>query len=141
MTNTTNAVTVEQANEPKQMTWQDKLEDGLATAYVVMHFVPLVTSIGWLIYLIGGMQDSWLNVLAPFVLLGMVSAVLTHPIRILWSAIQRIARGFWVPLTSVPFFPANLVASALGGGIMATVSLGLLLFAPAAVTLYYFFEE
>ena len=102
------------AADQKPKNWSDKLGDVLATAYIVMHFVPIATSICWLIYFISGQNDDLMYILAPIMLVGMVS---------------------------VPFFPANLVASALCGGIMVTLCLGLILFAPAVLPLYFFFEE
>ena len=129
------------AADQKPKNWSDKPGDVLATAYIVMHFVPIATSICWLIYFISGQNDDLMYILAPIMLVGMVSALLTHPIRIIGFALKRVGMGFWTPLVSVPFFPANLVASALCGGIMATLCLGLILFAPAVLPLYFFFEE
>ena len=139
MTTATTPETTAADQKPKN--WSDKLGDVLATAYIVMHFVPIATSICWLIYFISGQNDDLMYILAPIMLVGMVSALLTHPIRIIGFALKRVGMGFWTPLVSVPFFPANLVASALCGGIMATLCLGLILFAPAVLPLYFFFEE
>lgn len=125
----------------EKKSWTDRLGDIWATTYVVLHFVPLLSTVAWIIYFIAGCNDDLLTYLAPVMALGSLCALLTHPIAILWSMIKRIAYAFWRPLVYVPVIPMNIAASALCGGIMATLCLGALLVVPGALTLYYFFSE
>ena len=53
------------AADQKPKNWSDKLGDVLATAYIAMHFVPIATSICWLIYFISGQNDDLMYILAP----------------------------------------------------------------------------
>lgn len=135
--NTTYAATV---TENGKKDWTDSLANILATTYAALHFVPILTSIAWILYFATGQNYNLMYVLAPIIFIGLVSALITHPIRIIWFAVKRIAYALWRPLLYVPI-PLNLVASAVCGGLTATLCIGLIVFAPGALTLYYFLEE
>lgn len=125
----------------EKVSLRERLGNIAATAYVVMHFVPILTSVCWILYFCFGQNDTLLKYLAPVMLLGIVCTLVTHPIAIPWACLKRIGYAFWRPFVGIPLIPMNIAAAAVCGGLMMTLCLGAILFAPGALSLYYFFAK
>ncbi len=118
-----------------------RLSDIFSNVYIILHFVPILTTIAWIIYFIFGQNDAMMSVLGPIILIGSASAVITHPIKILLLVLKKVGGAFLAPVIGFPIFPFNLMVAALCGGIAVTIFLAMMIFAPAILPLYYFFTD
>ena len=114
-----------------------ELLDNIAITCV---FLPLVTTLAWIIYAIPGLP-IWIAdfVLAPMMIVGWVATLISCPLKLLKLLGKMVGKPFLLGLR-FPIIPANFLIAMflLAGGL--TVFAGLLIFAPALVTIVNFFK-
>lgn len=114
-----------------------QLLDNIAIACV---FLPLITSLAWLIYAIPGLP-IWITdfILVPMMIVGWVATLISCPLKLLKLLGKMVGKPFLAGLR-FPIVPANVVIALflLSAGITAFI--GLLIFAPALVTIINFFK-
>lgn len=124
------------------------MEDGKLTfgeiVYISRYFLPIITTIGWMIALIfNAIEGTFLmNFSLVLVGIGLVSALTVCPLKLLMLPLKYAGRGFAICRSFIPVYGvADLFAAVFGasGGFIigAFIVLGL----PAVFTIKKFFIE
>lgn len=109
---------------------------------IVCHFLPLTSTIAWLLY--WALEPSrmlFYSLIAPLLLLGWCAALIARPVQFF-----KIVIGFTVAAGSFgwgicPFFPLCIVTAVMGLYLGLNLSVGAVVVAPAAITLYCFIKD
>ena len=126
--------------ERQQMSSEDRAAEFLSTTYIVLHFVPIIASICWIIYFACGQGDALAQVLSPILLVGYAGVVLTRPFKTIVWALKIVGRATFGTLCNV-MFPVNLVAAVFAFLFSLLFVMGVVFFVPAALTLYFLFVD
>lgn len=137
MTNTTTYTNTAYATAPKRKT---DFAEIWAIITMVCAFLPLISTLAWLLYAIPGMPIFVTDyILVPMMFIGWGATVLSCPLKLLKLIGKMVLKPFLAGLC-IPILPINLFLACLFGGAGACALLALLAFAPAIVTLVNFFK-
>ncbi len=127
--------------ERQQLSGEDRVIEFFGNAYIVLHFVPIIASIVWIIYFACGQGEALAQWLSPILLIGYAGVVLTRPFKTIVWALKIVGRATFGTLCNC-LFPFNLVAAAFVFFCALLFVMGVVFFIPAALTLYFlFFDE
>ena len=140
METTTNQISVEQT-VPEQSTFERILETW-AMIRMICHFVPVLTSLGWLIYSCTNPSDGvFAFLLAPMIVVGLLAAIIATPWQFIKAAFKLMLTGWKLGWTLCPFFPTCIGTALLGAALGAAGGVMLMVYIPAAITIYNFFKD
>ena len=106
----------------------------------VCAFLPLVTTLAWLLYGIPGMPIAVMDFgLVPMMFIGWIATLISCPLKVLKLIGKMVGKPFLAGLC-IPILPVNLFLACLFGGAGACALAALLIFAPGIVTLTHFFK-
>ena len=114
----------------------ENLADKFRALRSICCFLAVLSTIGFIMFLsTSSVTDAGYALSGIFMLVGCVSALLACPMRFLEIIVGLAAGGFSIGL----FFA--LIGSIVGGGIGLALGVALLIYAPAFVTIPYYFKE
>ncbi len=124
------------------------MEDGKLTFweifYVARYFLPILTTIGWILVYIFQKVDS--EILAGIILsimgIGFISALTVSPIKLIMFIFKSIIRGFQICRSFIPVYGlADLFAATIGAGLGFMFGVIVVFGVPAVFTISKFFNE
>lgn len=135
-----NQNTIEQT-APAQSTWE-RIMDAWMLIRVGCHFVPVLTSLAWLItYCTNPSDGVFTFLLAPLIVIGLLAAVIATPWQFIKAAFKLMITGWKLGWTLCPFFPTCIGTAFLGAALGAIGGMALMIYVPAVITIYNFFKD
>ena len=132
MTNTIYTTTASKSKTDFAAAWEN-----IST---VCAFLPLITTLAWLLYAIPGMPIFVTDfILVPMMCIGWIATLISCPVKVLKLIGKLVGKPFLTGLC-IPILPINLFLACLFGGAGACALAALLIFAPGIVTLTHFFK-
>jgi hypothetical protein len=120
----------------------EKIAELRARVHAVCHFLPLAVSVAWLLFYLTNPANLVVNVFfAPVMIVGWVAALLATPLKFIVMTFKLIAGGWTVGFCVFPFFPMCFLTGFIGAVLGFGASVMIALYAPAAVTIFAFFEK
>ena len=119
----------------------EKVAETWAMIRAICHFVPIVSSLGWLVAWAIPNDTLFTYVLMPLIAIGLLAAILAAPLQFLKTAFSLTIGGWTLGWTLCPFFPMCFTTAFIGAGLGLTAGLALAIFAPAAITIYNFLKD
>lgn len=118
------------------------LKNILSLIRTICHFLPLLTSLVWIIH-------STLNpsnfiadyLLLPIALIGWGSALIARPLKFFTTALKLVIGGWTIGWAICPFFPMCILTALIGALVGFFAILVILVYAPAVITILCFVKD
>lgn len=140
----------EATNTPKTPSAKDRvMEDGkltfLEVLYVARYFLPVLTTIGWLLVFLlqeSSVPDFVAYILLGIIVIGFISALTVSPIKFIKFIFTSTIKGFHIVRGFIPFYGlADLFAAIFGVGLGFMFGVTVVFGIPAVFTITKFFKE
>ncbi len=140
----------EESKTPKTPSAKDRvMEDGKLTflefLYVARYFLPVLTTIGWiLVFLLPEslVPDFVAYILLGIIVIGFISALTVSPIKLIKFIFTSTIKGFHIVRGLIPFYGlADLIAAIVGTGFGFSFGVFIVFGLPAVFTIAKFFNE
>ncbi len=140
----------EESNTPKAPSAKDRvMEDGkltfLEVLYVARYFLPVLTTIGWLLVFLlqeSSVPDFVAYILLGIIVIGFISALTVSPIKFIKFIFTSTIKGFHIVRGFIPFYGlADLFAAIFGVGLGFMFGVTVVFGIPAVFTITKFFKE
>ena len=106
------------------------------------HFLPILTSVAWLIHTVFDPSNFVSDyILVPLLFIGWISALLARPLKFIKVAFCLVTGGLSIGWTICPLFPMCIATAGIGLALGATAALFIVAYAPAAITIYCFIKD
>ena len=107
------------------------------------YFIPIITTVAFLVYAIGGIQDGSLASIILIILMaiGWIAALITGPMRIIKLFVKWTWGGCKFGFNICPFIPLCFFTACMGFCFGFGIMSAIFNVVPAAITLYYYFNE
>ena len=126
--------------ETTNKTFLQKLAEVWAIVYTACHFIPLISSLAWIIYYTMNPSNFVVNyILFPLMVIGWVAATIARFPAFLSLMGKCVGMG-----TSIGFifiFPFNLAFMLVGMAFGLALAGGIAIYAPAVVTIFCFVKD
>lgn len=120
----------------------EKVAEAWAMIRDVCHFVPVICSLVWIIYYAFDPSNFVADyILFPLVMAGWVAALIACPLQFIKVAFKLVVGGWTIGWTICPLIPMCFGTALAGAAVGLCAALMLVVFAPAAITIYNFFKD
>ena len=138
----------EENNTAKTPSAKDRvMEDGKLTfweiLYVARYFLPVLTTIGWIIGFTLGIDGGFFEVFSMILVgIGLISAITVSPLKFIKFIFTSTIKGFHILRGFIPFYGvADLVAAIFGTAFGFMFGVIVVFGLPAVFTIAKFFNE
>ena len=134
-------MTINNPASEKQITFE-KIAEAWAMVRAVCHFVPVICSLVWILYYTLNPSNFVADyILFPLVMAGWIAALIACPLQFLKVAFKLMIGGWTIGWTICPLIPMCFATALFGAALGLMGGLALVVFAPAAITIYNFFKD
>ena len=140
----------EESNAPKTPSAKDRvMEDGKLTflefLYVARYFLPILTTIGWILIFLfteSAVPDFVAYIIIAITAIGFISALTVSPIKFIKFIFTSTIKGFHIVRGLIPFYGlADLIAALFGVSLGFMFGVTVVFGIPAVFTIAKFFKE
>ena len=126
----------------KTQTTFEKLGEIWGMTRAICHFVPVICSLVWILYYTLNPSNFVADyILFPLVMIGWIAALIACPLQFIKVAFKLVVGGWTVGWTICPLIPMCFGTALAGAAIGLFAAIVLVVFAPAAITIYNFFKD
>jgi hypothetical protein len=116
--------------------------DVFAKFRTVCHFLPLLSSVAWVIHTAFDPSRFVSDyILVPLLVIGWAAALIARPVKFITLAIGLATGGLTLGWTICPLFPLCIATAGIGLALGVSAALFLVAYAPAAITIYCFVKD
>ena len=108
---------------------------------MVCHFVPLLTTLGWILYLIDEQTFGNSYFVVGMMAAGVIAMLIARPWRAIKTFLKLTVGGVIGGFAIFPIPPVCIITAAVGLCIGGALAFGLFFVAPGAFTIYCMFNE